>query len=109
MEKNIKLTDTTNILINLDKDPARLKESKKVLSNLQIPFERFSAIEHSKGIIGCGLSHLKLLSEIKPNTLILEDDIGNTSIAKDILLNVPEENTLGRLPSYLFSSNASNQ
>ena len=91
MEKNIKLTDTTNILINLDKDPARLKESKKVLSNLQIPFERFSAIEHSKGIIGCGLSHLKLLSEIKPNTLILEDDIGNTSIAKDILLNVPEE------------------
>ena len=91
MEKHIKLEDTTNILINLDRDPARLEESTKVLSNLQIPFERFSAIEHEKGIIGCGLSHQKLLSEIKPNTLILEDDIGATQAAIGILPNIPEE------------------
>lgn len=91
MEKHIKLEDTTNILINLDRDPARLEESTKVLSNLQIPFERFSAIEHERGIIGCGLSHKQLLSEIKPNTLILEDDIGSTAVATNFLLNIPEE------------------
>lgn len=91
MEKHIKLKDTRNILINLDRDPARLEDSTKVLNNLQIPFERFSAIEHTKGIVGCGLSHQKLLSEIKPNTLILEDDIGSTPAATNFLLNIPEE------------------
>ena len=91
MGKHIKLEDTTNILINLDRDSARLKESTKVLNNLQIPFERFSAIEHEQGIVGCGLSHKKLLSEIKPNTLILEDDIGSTTVATNSVLNIPEE------------------
>jgi len=91
MEKNIRLEDTRNILINLDRDPARLEKSTEVLDNLQIPFERFSAIEHEKGIIGCGLSHQKLLSEIKPNTLILEDDIGATPAAIASLTNIPEE------------------
>ena len=91
MGKNIKLEDTTNILINLDRDSARLEQSTKVLDNLQIPFERFSAIEHEQGIVGCGLSHKKLLSEIKPNTLILEDDIESTGVATNFLLNIPEE------------------
>ena len=91
MEKHIKLKDTRNILINLDRDPTRLEQSTEVLDNLRIPFERFSAIEHEKGIIGCGLSHQKLLSQIKPNTLILEDDIGSTPAAIASLVNIPEE------------------
>tara|TARA_A100001391_G_scaffold201312_1_gene188023 strand:- start:5579 stop:6172 length:594 start_codon:yes stop_codon:yes gene_type:complete len=91
MAKNIKLEDTRNIIINLDRDPERLEQSKKVLDNLQIPFERFSAIEHEEGIVGCGLSHKKLLSEIKPNTLILEDDIERTRAATNFVFNIPEE------------------
>ncbi len=91
MEKSIKLTDTKNLLINLDRAPERLEKSTKVLTDLEIPFERFSAVEHSQGIIGCGLSHQKLLSEIKPNTLIMEDDIGSMPQAPNVLLDIPEE------------------
>lgn len=91
MAKNIRLEDTRNILINLDRDSARLEQSTKVLDNLRIPFERFSAIEHEQGIVGCGLSHKKVLSEAKPNTLIFEDDIESTDVATNFLLNIPEE------------------
>lgn len=91
METSIDLRNTTNLLVNLDKDTNRLASSTKVLGSLQIPFDRFSAIKHERGIVGCGMSHQKLLSEIKPNTLILEDDIGATQAAVGILRNIPEE------------------
>ena len=47
-----------------------------------MPFNRFEAVEHDLGIVGCGLSHLCLMRNIKPGTLILEDDIGATENAK---------------------------
>jgi len=90
MEKNISLKKTTNILINLEKAVDRLKKSTKLLNDLEIPFERFNAIEHERGLIGCGLSHLNLLEKITPGTIIFEDDIGympNTTTE----VTVPEE------------------
>lgn len=76
MEKDINLKETTNILINLDKATDRLKDTKAVLDKLKVPFERFDAIKHEQGLVGCGLSHLNLLNTIKPGTVIFEDDIG---------------------------------
>ena len=90
MEKSISLKDTSNVLINLKKADGRLKDSTKILDDLKIPFDPFEAIEHSQGIIGCGMSHLSLMKSINPETLILEDDIGSTDKA-DTDLHYPEE------------------
>ena len=90
MEKSISLKDTINLLINLEKAHDNLENSTKVLDGLGIPFNRFSAIEHSLGIVGCGLSHLSLMKTIKPNTLVLEDDIKTTDKV-EVELRYPEE------------------
>ena len=71
-------------LINLDDQPDRLENSKKVLESINQPFERFPGIKHSRGIVGCGMSHLKLLKRIKPRNLILEDDIELTDFPKNL-------------------------
>ena len=76
MEECINLRETTNKLINLEKAVDRLEKSTKLLNDLEIPFERFNALEHQQGLIGCGLSHLNLLETITPRTTIFEDDIG---------------------------------
>jgi len=86
----IDLRHTTNILINLDEATDRLASSTKVLDSLQIPFDKFSGIKHERGIVGCGMSHHKLLTSIKPNTLILEDDIAKTDYASYTLPTIPE-------------------
>ena len=57
MENTISLKKTKNILINLDSSTDRLNFSTQILNKLQIPFNRFSAIKHDIGILGCGLSH----------------------------------------------------
>jgi len=90
MEKDISLKDTTNFLINCISDTKRLKDSSKVLGSLDIPFTRFEAIKHKRSVVGCGMSHLSLLSKIKPGTLILEDDIAGTSVAQNVM-HYPEE------------------
>jgi len=68
------------IYINLDKRTDRLEqivdEFKKF--NLEDKAERFPAIYHPCGIVGCGRSHLAVLKLAKErkykNVLILEDD-----------------------------------
>jgi len=90
MEKIVNLKNTTNILINLEKAKDRLQDATQALEILEIPFTRFPAVEHNKGLIGCGLSHHHLLSQVKPNTLILEDDVGLTE-DRNIEWKVPSE------------------
>jgi hypothetical protein len=90
----INLTKSKNILINLEKDKARLLESSNELHKVNIPFERFDAVNHTKGIVGCGMSHLKVLSENKKDglfngLLILEDDIQLTGFNSNIIFDVP--------------------
>ena len=65
--------------INLDKRKDRRVEIEQELNKMELPFERFKAIETpGRGILGCGLSHLsvfKLAKERKyKNVLIFEDD-----------------------------------
>jgi hypothetical protein len=65
--------------INLEKRLDRRVEIEIELTNMELPFERFPAIETpGRGILGCGLSHLsvfKLAKERKfRNVLIFEDD-----------------------------------
>jgi glycosyl transferase family 25 len=68
------------IYINLDKRIDKLEEVNNELKsyNLYDKAERFSAIYHSSGIVGCGKSHLNVLKLAKErkykNILILEDD-----------------------------------
>jgi len=88
--KTVDLKTTTNILINLDEQPYRLESATECLNKLGIPFYRYSAIKHSLGIVGCGMSHHAVITEASPNTLILEDDIGLTDNAQT-LFTVPDE------------------
>lgn len=70
--------------INLDKRTDRKVKIEKLLSELNWEYQRFSAIEHSNGAIGCSKSHLKLLEYAKENNLeyivIVEDDMTITDI-----------------------------
>jgi glycosyl transferase family 25 len=64
--------------INLDHRTDRKEALEKELIELGLPFERFPAIKHEFGAVGCSMSHvavLKLAKERKyPRVLILEDD-----------------------------------
>lgn len=64
--------------INLDRRPDRLKEIEGELLKMNLSAERFPAIEHTRGYVGCSLSHLELIKIAKrrgyKNILILEDD-----------------------------------
>ena len=66
------------IYINLDRRTDRRAEIEEELRRMDIRGERFSAIEHTPGIVGCGASHLAILKRARvegwPNVLILEDD-----------------------------------
>ena len=64
--------------INLDRRTDRRAEIEKELANQGIVAERFPAIEHSIGIIGCGLSHIAVLKLARDrgyqSAMIFEDD-----------------------------------
>jgi glycosyl transferase family 25 len=65
--------------INLDKRTDRKKAIEKELHNYDIyNYERFPAIEHKIGLVGCGQSHLAVLKLARERNynriLILEDD-----------------------------------
>ena len=66
------------IYINLEHRSDRKEEIETELNNFGLEYERFNAINHSSGIVGCGLSHLSVLKLAKEkkykNILILEDD-----------------------------------
>jgi GR25 family glycosyltransferase involved in LPS biosynthesis len=64
--------------INLERRTDRRAEIEQELNNFQLNYERFNAIEHIHGIVGCGYSHLAVLKIAKErnykNVLIFEDD-----------------------------------
>ena len=64
--------------INLNKRPDRREHIEKQLENTNLEYERFEAIEHQLGSIGCTMSHIEVLKLAKKNhfknVLILEDD-----------------------------------
>jgi len=66
------------ILINLDRRVDRLKDVTQELDNLEITYERISAVDAIElGIApkdACRASHIKALEMAEGNTLILEDD-----------------------------------
>lgn len=77
------------VVINLDKDKARMEQSKRQLDDLKLPFVRVQAINGSTlnpddylvsntNVAACWLSHVKcyetLLSSSFDRMLILEDD-----------------------------------
>ena len=67
------------VYINLDKRSDRRERMEKLTECFGDKVIRFSAIEHSVGIIGCGMSHLAVLKMAQDsgwkNVLVLEDDI----------------------------------
>jgi len=69
---------STAYVINLDKRTDRWEEIQDRFNNSSIHLERISAIENTKGHIGCGLSFLKIIQMAKDNNLstvlIFEDD-----------------------------------
>jgi len=78
--------------INLDKRPERWQQ----FTAQRLPFvvNRFSAIEHEHGNIGCTLSHIEVMRKCKPGEylLIFEDDA-------ELLTGIePLFEALGQLP-----------
>ncbi|NDA89422.1 MAG: glycosyltransferase family 25 protein [Alphaproteobacteria bacterium] len=64
--------------INLDKRTDRRYEIEQELNNMELPYERFPAVYHKQGNVGCGYSHLSVLKLARDrgykNVLIFEDD-----------------------------------
>jgi len=64
--------------INLDHRQDRREQIEGELTTMGLPFERFSAIKGTPGIVGCNKSHLALLKEAQrrgyESVLIFEDD-----------------------------------
>ena len=71
------VNDRTAFVINLDKRPERMEQMYSKFNDY-LRLKRVSAIEHKKGIIGCGLSHMKVVRMARnlelSTVLILEDD-----------------------------------
>jgi len=70
------------VYINLDHREDRRQIMQKLFDEGQIPsekIERFSAIKHDVGIIGCAMGHISILKRAKEqkwkSVLILEDDL----------------------------------
>jgi glycosyl transferase family 25 len=67
------------VYINLDRRTDRREEMEAQLEKVGLRAERFSAIAHSVGIVGCGYSHLAVLKEAREkkcrHVLIMEDDL----------------------------------
>jgi GR25 family glycosyltransferase involved in LPS biosynthesis len=65
-------------VINLDHRTDRLEEFLNSAGDQPFNVYKFSAIKHSKGYFGCGLSHLSLIKYAKENNLpyiiVVEDD-----------------------------------
>lgn len=83
MDKTPKLSPLSEYIpmvfyINLDHRTDRKEALEKELVELGLPFERFHAIKHEFGAVGCSKSHLAILKLAKerkyPRVLILEDD-----------------------------------
>ena len=99
--------------INLDERTDRRIQMEQELHKMRIKAERFSAIKHEFGIVGCGQSHLAVLKLARDrglkNVLVFEDDFEflvspeefwkqiNTFFAADIDYDI-------LLPSYNMSS-----
>jgi GR25 family glycosyltransferase involved in LPS biosynthesis len=79
-----RITNITNdksydlYVINLDHRKDRLDEFLDSAKNQPFNIYRFSAVKHTKGFFGCGLSHLSLIKYAKENNLpyiiVAEDD-----------------------------------
>lgn len=127
MIKNINKT----YVINMDKDIIRLNKIKIECDKMNIKFDRFRGCEYklllneeknkyltnfckifcTDGIIGCGLSHIKIYEEIiknkYKNTLILEDDIyfedDFYNVLNDALNELPKDYDILYLGSFGLS------
>lgn len=76
------------ICINLKRRVDRWNEALKECEKIGVIPERFEAIEHENPVIGCALSHFKIMEThayFKEPILVLEDDIKFINNAKEIL------------------------
>lgn len=68
----------TGFVINLDKRKDRWEQIQENFKEYPFFLQRFSAIKHHRGWIGCGLSHMRIVQMAKeanmPYVLLIEDD-----------------------------------
>ena len=76
-------------VINLDSRKKRFKEVQREFLPFGIKCERFPAIRHERGALGCTLSHLALIARAKeegwPWVMALEDDC----VAREVMKQWP--------------------
>ena len=96
LDESRKYTFNKGYYINLEHSVDRKKNIENM--NFKINMERFEAIKHDNGNIGCSMSHIKLLKSLikqeitNENTyfLIVEDDIQIVNVENydDLLINL---------------------
>ena len=73
-------------VINLDSRKKRFNEMRQTFKPFGIECERFPAIRHERGALGCTLSHLALIARAKeegwPWVMVLEDDCDLREVMK---------------------------
>ena len=80
------MLDVSNVFyINLEHRHDRNRECQQELNKLNTPYERFNAIKHEKGYIGCTMSHIKVLE------MAIERNLENYAVFEDdIVITQPE-------------------
>ena len=77
------MTTIRGFYINLEERPDRKKHFLSEMEKIRLPMpnlevERFNAIKHSNGALGCSMSHLRCIQDAKrenwEKVLIMEDD-----------------------------------
>tara|TARA_A100001515_G_scaffold123888_1_gene107933 strand:- start:709 stop:1299 length:591 start_codon:yes stop_codon:yes gene_type:complete len=71
----VSLNNINTYIINLPRDEQRLASAKNTLIKINQEYQVVEGVEHEQGIVGCGLAHLKIFDNYKPQCLVLEDDI----------------------------------
>jgi GR25 family glycosyltransferase involved in LPS biosynthesis len=91
-----------SFFINLDKRTDRLKDFTEEITRMGIQSERFPAITHASGTVGCGYSHLSVLKMAKErgykSVLIFEDDF-EFIVDKSVFTNIVQKIQV-EIPNY---------
>ncbi len=88
----INLSKIQTLVINLKRDAEKREHVSNQLKNLNMNFKFVDGVACNPGIIGCGLSHIKALKQIRTNlpAIIFEDDVKIcSSFQKEI--DVPDD------------------
>lgn len=93
----IDLTKLNSYVINLDHQKERFDRVSTVLNSKNINFKRHKGVSikelnsiNARPVDGCAISHLQLISSLKPPFIVFEDDVEVTENWRSII-SIPDD------------------